>query len=536
MAPCWLPLALAAGLIAAPASAQVAAPGYSVTMLAGPSPLHDTHGLKVGPDGAIYAASIFGLTIWRIDVKTGEATPFIPSPDGLADDLAFGPDGTLAWTAVVPGIVYARSPGGPIREVLRQPHVNAIGFTRDGRLFVTALGDENKLWEVDITGRKPPRLVMSDIGGLNGFRIDAHNVLWGPEDERGDVVRIDLNTGVRTVVATGFPLPTGVDLDAQGVPYVVDWAAGTLVRIDPATGAKTLVHQFAPVLDNLTLGPDGAIYVSSPSESAIYVVDPKTGAARVLAGGALGSVGGVAATPGADGGDRLYVGDSFSLKRIDGATGALADVGRVVGKPMIMAVNVRAAGAYLLTSHGDTVQMIDPASMAVLRSVKGFSNAEDAVELADGEWVVADREAGKIIAVDAKGGRRDLATGLDQPVGMVLSRGHLYVTEAGAGVVWRMDPGTGAKTKLAEGLDRPEGMDAGPDGRVVVMEAGAGRVVRLEADGRRQVLATGLPPGIKPPAPMPSAWVHNGLAVGARGDVYVTSDALGAVFRISPAR
>jgi len=71
------------------------------------SPIRSPNGIEFGPDGKLYAGSVGSKTIYRIDVKTREVDIVVPAPLGEADDLAFAPDGTLVWTALVAGEIRA---------------------------------------------------------------------------------------------------------------------------------------------------------------------------------------------------------------------------------------------------------------------------------------------------------------------------------------------------------------------------------------------------------------------------------------------
>src|SRR5690349_8463014 len=64
---------------------------------------------------------------------------------------------------------------------------------------------------------------------------------------------------------------------------------------------------------------------------------------------------------------------------------------------------------------------------------------------------------------------------------------------------------------IAEGLRFPEGPVAMPDGSVLVVEAEAGRVTRVQADGTKETVAT---PGNAP----------NGLAMGPDGALYCVNN------------
>lgn len=65
--------------------------------------VHGLHGLSFGPDGGLYSSSVMGQSIVRLDIETGTLEEIIPAPLGEADDVAFGPNGVMAWTALNQG-------------------------------------------------------------------------------------------------------------------------------------------------------------------------------------------------------------------------------------------------------------------------------------------------------------------------------------------------------------------------------------------------------------------------------------------------
>src|SRR5450755_1163142 len=91
---------------------------YDVKRLLPGSPFHGVHGLRFDKDDNLYAASVIGQSIYKIDLASKKVTTFIPPPQGMADDLAFAPDGTLAWTSIEDGILHIKSPNGPIRNLM----------------------------------------------------------------------------------------------------------------------------------------------------------------------------------------------------------------------------------------------------------------------------------------------------------------------------------------------------------------------------------------------------------------------------------
>jgi sugar lactone lactonase YvrE len=168
----------------------------------------------------------------------------------------------------------------------------------------------------------------------------------------------------------------------------------------------------------------------------------------------------------------------------------------------------------------------------------GFAAPQDAVELADGSLLVTELATGKLLRVSGpEGETREVVTeGLILPVGLVLDgQGGVYVTEAGAGTLSRIDLGNGEKTVVAQDLKMPEGLDRTPDGQLVLAEVGARRVIAVDpASGAVTVLAEDLPIGMVAAAGMPPTYVPTGIAVGQNGAIYVSSDLENAIYRLTP--
>ena len=82
-------------------------------------------------------------------------------------------------------------------------------------------------------------------------------------------------------------MPAAANLDDKGNLWVVDQKAGELSRVELATGRKTVAKTLKPALDNLAIAPEGTIYVSNMADNSIEAFDPATGELRLLTGGKL---------------------------------------------------------------------------------------------------------------------------------------------------------------------------------------------------------------------------------------------------------
>ena len=95
------------------ASAQT----YEVTKLVPGSAFHGVHGLGIDKAGRLFAGSVAGAALYEVDRNNGTAKMAIPAPEGMADDIAFAPDGTMAWTGFLTGDLYSRKGDGPIKKL-----------------------------------------------------------------------------------------------------------------------------------------------------------------------------------------------------------------------------------------------------------------------------------------------------------------------------------------------------------------------------------------------------------------------------------
>jgi streptogramin lyase len=122
---------------------------------------------------------------------------------------------------------------------------------------------------------------------------------------------------------------------------------------------------------------------------------------------------------------------------------------------------------------------------------------------------------------------------LEGPVGLAAgSSGAVYLTEAVAGQVSKVGA-NGERTVIAKDLKMPEGIALAPDGKLIVAEVGAKRLVSIDpASGSVTEIAGNLPIGL-PAAPggLPSN-IPTGVGVGATGVIYFSSDIENAIYKV----
>ncbi|MEM7663656.1 MAG: SMP-30/gluconolactonase/LRE family protein [Pseudomonadota bacterium] len=503
---------------------------YVRSTLVDGSDFHGIHGITEGPDGALFAGSVVGQSIYRIDRLTGEVTVEVPSPDGSADDLVFGPDGQLYWTDILRGEVKTRNEAGDIVIIASGlPGANAIDFHPDGRLFVTQVFQGDALNEIDPSGMRPPRQVVSDMGGLNGFEIGEDGYLYGPLWFRDQVVRVDVDTGDLRVLTDGIETPAAANFGADGHLYVAENTTGNIFSVNIDTGRKTVIASTPSNPDNIAVTADGELYVTHMSDNSISLVDDEDGTVRTLVDGGLALPGGIVVL-----GDKLFIADTFSIRRLNLDTGKLVDIERVVdrhGYPLSVGV----VGDQIATSSwsSGTVQIYDPETGDSIRTIGGFVAPYG---LAGGDLdtlYVAEFGTSCIIEVKLTDDARECALGdLAGPVGLVADdNGKLYISESLAGRITAFDPVTQTRSVIIEGLSGPEGVALDGD-HLVVAEVGKERVVRVSLVDASIEEVGKVPVGLPGAEDLPPAFVPTGVAV-RNGDIIVSSDVENAIYSFS---
>jgi sugar lactone lactonase YvrE len=487
----WLAAALLAG------HPSIAAE-YTVEPLIAPAPLHGANGMELDADDRLVVGSMMSSTIYRIDRATGAVEVLVPPPRGIADDLAIGPDGTLAWTSTPFGIVHVQRADGRIERLAKNlPMINSINFTRDGRLFAAQVTENlGNLYEIDLAGGEPPRVVAADLPGLNGFEISDDNQLYGPLQWGGELVRIDLDSGKVTRIADGFTRPVAVNLDSKGQVYVLDYLDGDLMRVDPDSGEKTKVAKLSAPVDNLAISDEDLIYVSHPCTQGVEEVDPATGQVRQLAAGSIGFPGGAVLTQHA-GREMLLVSGLFCQHWVDPDTG--------VATPLPLTLD-------------------------------GLDNPY-AVRLMDDDsvWVA---EAGRNRIIRLKPDRdavpEIIATGLEGPVDFIVTDQGMFVSEAAGGAVSFVTLESRARRVIRDGLNLPEGIALLPDGRLVVAEVGAKRLIAVAVEsGDIEVLAVNLPIGLAPFMGTAKTFLPTDVVVDEAGVIYLVADGVPTVLKVT---
>lgn len=498
------------------------------------------HGITFDAEDRIYVGSVIGMSIHRVDPETGASEVYVGPQKGMADDLEFGPDGSLVWTSFIMGTIHAQMPGGEIRELATGlPGINSLAFDEGGRLFATQVFLGDALYEIDPAGVEAPRLILEGMGGLNGFDVGPDGKIYGPLWFKGQIARIDVDTGELTVVAEGFDTPAAVNFDSKGNLWALDTARGEIVHLDAETGERIKTIAFRPAMDNLAFDSNDRMFVTIMAKSGIYEIDTESGEARTVKESAFSAPADIDLVH-TDAGDLIYMAGGFSVHEINAATGEVRDLPESYSGGLKSPIGISANEKHLLVSSwfSDTIRMIDRVSGEELFVSHDFSRPMDAIELPGGDWIVLEGGTSSLLRVSGedKSERTVLA---DRLIGAVAiawdGASSVYITRAIGGRVIKADLDGAEATEVVRGLKGPEGIAIAPDGRLIVSEVLKKRIIAIDPKtGQIEVIAEDLPIGLRAPFGLPPAYMPSGVAVDAAGTIYLTSDLESSLLKITP--
>ncbi len=499
------------------------------------------HGLAFSDDypNEVLAGSVVGSQLHAVDRRTGKNRIIIDAPEGMSDDIEVGPDGSMYWTAFRTGIVYGRSSPNSEVQVLATglPGINSLALHPDGRLFATQVFLDDTLYEIDRTGQTPPRLVMRDMGGLNGFDFSRDGLLYGPLWFRGSVVKVNVDTGEITDVATGFSIPSSVNFSADGRLFATDARRGIVTQIHEERGTFHVVAELKAFIDNMAISKTGQLCVSLSADATVHCMSLRQGRVPFTKMTPINTGTLVAPTGVAVSGEDIYVADIFGLKRV-----SQSGDHKVVQHAFSVEGFAYPAGG--MAVDGDKIWSTSFAENAVQRhnvqtgalewSMHGLPAPVDVIIAGDTVDVLLGG-TGEIVRLDVTTHEPKyhvIASGLTNGVSLArLGNGYVVVHTSGQVTIVNVTDGQTELWQIAEGLKQPEGVAILPDGRIAVAETGKDRIVAIAPSGTIETIAN-IPLGDADVPGLPPGLVPADLAVLPNGDLVVTSDSEPALWRV----
>lgn len=364
-------------------------------------------------------------------------------------------------------------------------------------------------------------VVARGLSEASGITLDARGRVFAAIcDDDGRIVELDPEgRGAPRPVASGLGCPGAMTADGDQALIVPLRTAGSVVRVGLADGVSGTVAEGLRVPTAVERAPDGTL----------VVVESATGVIRELA---------IPNDAGSSGAERARLAPGLDGFATCGESGVASNF--VTGE--ITVFKPWPSGPRVLERGG-------------LAEPHGLAQAGEDLLVSDG--VSIRRIRGSSVDLLAA----TTIDGIPPPFALAIgSGGSAWVTVPELGEVHRVDLVERTSRKVAGGLDRPTSILATSDGGVIVADTGAGRIVRIEADGSTRTLASGLvsPLGLalrggqiltteptggrvlgiregSPPALVATALAApGGVAADAAGHVFVAETRTGALLRLDP--
>jgi len=510
-------------------------------------------GATFNTEDRLCIASLYGRKILIMDPDTGQILETYDTVTGVETpaDVAYGPDGSLYWTAALIAEVGRRSTGGNKTGQTVADGVAAVAFSDGGRLFVSTTLVSDALYEVDPNLVNAPRLIAQNLGQLADLDWGPDGLLYGACMLTGQVIRIDVDSAAVTTVAQGFTFPTSVQFDSQGRLHVTDGAAGELSRVDTATGAKEVIATGLIAPGSIAFDSQDRLFlVNSYDGSALEVLS--NGTTRTVTAGGMIAPGGVAVLPGPGNSDSVFVADVFTLREFDGLTGQQLSGEMHLGFPGITTpATVSADGNNLVLTglvYGFNVQVWNPDTQQVSVHIDYPTHIVpvNAIRF-QGDLIVAELNtltlSGRVMQVDVTDpsnpvSRRIPTSFLAVPMGLAATEDDLWVADWYFGSVMQivadgvpLNPANVLTTSLVY----PEGLALDTDGTLLVVETGTKKLLRIDPETRQITTVAQDLPLVQQGPPDFDFWMFNGVAVGpTSGAIYVTGDSTNVLLRSPP--
>ncbi|MGW4100802.1 SMP-30/gluconolactonase/LRE family protein [Mycobacterium sp. NPDC004974] len=404
---------------------------------------------------------------WTLEQVTGPSRLF------GANGLRTGPDGRIYVAQVTGSQISALDLGTDRLETVSAKGGDIIApddvaFDSSGNLYATEVMDGRvSVRAADGT----TRVLRDDIPSANGITVHQGRLFVGECREGGRLMEFDLSGGAPRILLENVPSPNAMEVGPDGLLYFPVMGANEIWRIDPDGGYPQVVAGGLGVPDSVKFDADGLIVSTQVASGQVLRIDPRNGEQTLLA----------QLNPGLDNctfvDGRLFV-SNFTGEITEilsgGGTEALLPGG--LNWPLDLTVGSDgdlyvADGTYFYRVGPDgglqTVAMLfSPGYPGFLRGV---------IASGPGEFIVT--TAADTVARFRPGGAEDevsqvLASGIDQPYGVAQAPdGSVVVVEQGAGRLLSVHDDS--VSVLASGLDTPVGVVIGPDGAPLVSVAGA---------------------------------------------------------------
>jgi sugar lactone lactonase YvrE len=517
--------ALAAGI-------QVRDKQYKVVRLVKDTLFPGCNGATIGLDGALYVVHTGDGTTTRIDLNTMKATRFVPPYAGtfITDDITSDDKGNFYSTGTTPmvGEVYRLDQNG-MKTVIAKGLIapNGIQYNkRTGRLFTTECFQANRVFELDPTGVKEPRLLVKEnvIPVPEGFGFDPDtNDLIIPDMGTGKILRVNPDTGDITTIAEKFAAPIALKVGPDKMAYFPE-LGGAVYRLSLDGQKREKLAQLPPGLDNLAITPEGRLFITSYWDATIYeVATDGSGKFKTLFPKGPNTINGILVKN-----NKVLISDAIMIRSVEKGKYAPTKLNAWAAHHMPLPIGLAdgpGEQVFWPDSVNNAVAIGDPAK-GEFKAIAGGLNRPMAVLMSKSEpkIYVAEYGAGQITEVSlADGSKKALATGLEGPLAIAIIDNTLYVVEGKPGRISKVDLASGNKEVFIAGVVGKVGALVNDGaGNLLALDGASGRLLRVNPKNLAiSIVARNLPVGYTVLGSYPPVEFSSPMTVSPGGNIYI---------------
>jgi len=514
------------------AGPKVLDPSYKVVRLVKDTLFPGCNGATIGMDGALYVVHTATGATTRIDLKTMKATNFVPPYAGtfITDDITSDDKGNFYSTGTTPivGEVYRLDKNG-MKTVIAKGLIapNGIQYNkRTGRLFMSECFQANRVFELDPTGVKEPRLLVKEnvIPVPEGFGFDPDtNDLIIPDMGTGKILRVHPDTGNITIIAEKFAAPIALKVGADKMSYFPE-LGGAVYRLSLDGQKREKLAQLPPGLDNLAIAPEGRLFITGYWDATVYeVATDGSGKFKTLFPTGPNQINGILVKN-----NKILVSDAIMIRSVekDHYVPTKLNAWAAHGMPLPIGL-ADGPGDQVFWPDGvnNAVAIGDPAK-GEFKAIAGGLNRPMAVLMSKTEpkIYVAEYGAGQITEVSlTDGAKKALATGLEGPLALATIDNTLYVAEGKPGRISKVDLANGNKEVFLAGVvGKVVALANDGAGNLLALDGASGKLFRINPKNLAiSIVAQNLPVGYGTAGSYPAVEFPTAMTVGPKGDIYI---------------
>jgi sugar lactone lactonase YvrE len=468
----------------------------------------------------------------RIDLKTMKATNFVPPYAGtfITDDITSDDKGNFYSTGTTPivGEVYRLDKNG-VKTVIAKGLLapNGIQYNkRTGRLFTSECFQANRVFELDPTGVKEPRLLVKEnvIAVPEGFDFDPDtNDLIIPDMGTGKILRVNPDTGDITMIAEKFFAPIALKVGPDKMAYFPE-LGGAVFRLSLDGQKREKLAQLPPGLDNLAITPEGRLFITSYWNATVYeVATDGSGKFKTLFPTGPNQINGILIKN-----NKILISDAIMIRSVekDHYVPTKLNAWAAHGMPLpIGLADGPGEQVFWPDSVNNAVAIGDPAK-GEFKHIAGGLNRPMAVLMSKSEpkIYVAEYGAGQITEVSlTDGAKKAWATGLEGPLALAIIDNTLYVAEGKPGRISKVDLASGNKEVFLAGVVGKVGALANDGaGNLLALDGASGRLFRINPKNLAiSIVAKNLPGRYGMAGSYPAVEFPTAMTVSPKGDIYI---------------